>query len=321
MVKPVKISIAICTRNRPKSLLLLLQSLRRHHNQPDSIFIVDDITDGQKITASNITNTIGNIPLHYHPVKFNSICHSRNFVLKHVSENIILFMDDDTEVKTNIVSRVRINHQTQPHICVFCPTIKSTDNRSLSLVIAALTNCGYDKQPSYSPQLSTPSGACFSLNRHLIRKHHITFPRHLQHIGEDSVFFYKIYKAKLKIIHDSKMVIYHHFDIRNTRQTLHRFYIYGQGYNNINKFYSHLLPHDLSWIFPGRILDYLLFPIFFLNVVLKKTQLSIHDSQISSRFYLYIFLINFSYILGVYSQYHLFDHFSKQITSKLLEKH
>jgi GT2 family glycosyltransferase len=311
-----KIGIAICTKDRKESLLILLNSLCKFKNHPHSITIIDDITNGQNITEHEICSTNRNIDFHYFPVKFCSITKSRNFALQHISEKIILFIDDDAEVKSDVVSRFDSDHHEQPKVCVFCPTIKSTDSRYLSLAITLLTNCGAENNSSLTERLQTPSGICFSVNINQIRKHHITFPRLLPHIGEDTVFFYKIYKNKLAIFHDPKIIIYHHYNLLSNWQTLHRYYEYGQGFKDIKKYYYKLIPYDHHWWLPERILDYLIFPIFMLKVVIKQTRHSIDCTKISPQLTFALFLLSFSYILGIYSDHNFFREFLAKLTQK-----
>lgn len=297
------IGIAVCTRNRPESLYRLLRSLVKYRNRVDSYVVIDDISQGQLVSPPKIINIIGPAKLQYLPVKFNNISRSRNKALEVCTENIMVFFDDDTEVKTNIIGRVKYNFLHHPKICAFTPTVLPTDQNNLSIIFSHWINPkGFQTCQHYTPIINS-SGACFSINLKLVKQKHIHFPYRIQYSSEDIIFFHYLHRHHLVHWYDPKMVVYHHFDILSPLQTYLRFYSYGRDEYNISKYYNHLFSHNIDWMFPRRLLDYIFLPVFFIKIVARKTDIFINDSKILRKYYFQTVLINTLFVFGAYTNY------------------
>ena len=98
----MKFSLIICTYQRPKPLLQLLQSVQEQTLYPDEILIIDGSTNEatQFILEQNHFQNV-----HYFlvPKEHRGLTKQRNFGIEKVSSDveIVCFLDDDTVLSTD----------------------------------------------------------------------------------------------------------------------------------------------------------------------------------------------------------------------------
>ena len=93
----MKFSLIICTYQRPKPLLQLLQSVQEQTLYPDEILIIDGSTNDA--TERMIANTsFLNLNYFLVPKEERGLTKQRNFGIARVSKDndVVCFLDDDT---------------------------------------------------------------------------------------------------------------------------------------------------------------------------------------------------------------------------------
>jgi len=306
------IGVAICTKDRPQSLYRLLKSLIKYHNKPDSYTIIDDISNSSLVSVKKISKILSPVKIKYFPVKYKSISRSRNLALKTCTDKFLVFFDDDTEVKSNIINRTKYNYEHHPNICAFTPTILPTDNKKLSFVFSCLMNNKHIYNRSYTPRI-IGTGTCFSINLKMTKTHQIHFPSYALHTYEDIIFFLRLNQKHLTTYHDPSMIVYHHYNLRNSLKTYYRFFKYDQNLYQVLKHYSFLFPDKINWIFPGRLLDFIFYPFFFIKTAGRRTTAFLEDTQIPIKYYFQSFLMFFFLTLGAHSRFPFLKEFIRRI--------
>ena len=111
----MKFSLIICTYQRPKPLLQLLQSVQEQTLYPDEILIIDGSTNEatQFILEQNHFQNV-----HYFlvPKEHRGLTKQRNFGIEKVSSDveIVCFLDDDTVLSTDYFEQLLSTYQKYP---------------------------------------------------------------------------------------------------------------------------------------------------------------------------------------------------------------
>lgn len=108
-------SLIICTYQRPKSLLLLLESVKKQSVYPNEILIIDgSLNDETKLIVSE--NDFANLKYHKVSESDRGLTKQRNFGVKKVSNTseIVCFLDDDTVLENNYFEKIIETYQKFP---------------------------------------------------------------------------------------------------------------------------------------------------------------------------------------------------------------
>jgi len=100
----MKIAILICTRNRPKQLDALLQSISRLEQKPDQVVISSSGADVSNV----ISNYLGNINLSYVQTDLYGQIRQKMLGIAAIEESIewTIFLDDDVLLPTSILGEL-----------------------------------------------------------------------------------------------------------------------------------------------------------------------------------------------------------------------
>ncbi len=121
-----KVSVIICTRNRPKHLQRCVASLFRQTVKPKEIIIVDDASD-EKIDVTNMLsyifsstrNTASSLSLSNIEIKYMKnksrfgVVKSRNLGIASARSDIIAFIDDDGYAHRNWIKNLMKHYQAK----------------------------------------------------------------------------------------------------------------------------------------------------------------------------------------------------------------
>lgn len=99
-----KISVVICTRNRPQALQQCLQSLTKINDENFEIVVVDNASENNETKI--VVQQFSNVKYVFEERKGLDI--ARNTGAKHASYNIIAYTDDDVKIPANWISNIRI---------------------------------------------------------------------------------------------------------------------------------------------------------------------------------------------------------------------
>lgn len=103
-----KISIIIPTMNRPNTLINTIESVMSSHRKPDEIVIVDQSCDLNMVeeTRKKVINIAGNERVKYLYLKTPSSTAARNMGIDNCTNDVLIFMDDDINVKSDTFSSI-----------------------------------------------------------------------------------------------------------------------------------------------------------------------------------------------------------------------
>ena len=111
----MKFSLIICTYQRPKPLLQLLQSVQEQTLYPDEILIIDGSTNDA--TERMIANTFFlNLNYFLVPKEERGLTKQRNFGIARVSKDndVVCFLDDDTVLSADYFEQLLSTYQKYP---------------------------------------------------------------------------------------------------------------------------------------------------------------------------------------------------------------
>ena len=111
----MKFSLIICTYQRPKPLLQLLQSVQEQTLYPDEILIIDGSTNDA--TERMIANTsFLNLNYFLVPKEERGLTKQRNFGIARVSKDndVVCFLDDDTVLSADYFEQLLSTYQKYP---------------------------------------------------------------------------------------------------------------------------------------------------------------------------------------------------------------
>lgn len=101
--KTEKVSVVICTRNRPQALQQCLQSLTKINDENFEIIVVDNASDNNETKI--VTQQFSNVKYVFEERKGLDI--ARNTGAKHAAYNLIAYTDDDVKIPVNWISNIR----------------------------------------------------------------------------------------------------------------------------------------------------------------------------------------------------------------------
>ncbi|WP_136669296.1 glycosyltransferase family 2 protein [Flavobacterium sp. H122] len=103
----MRISLIICTYQRPDSLFQLLQSIVLQSVYPDEILIVDGSVD-DKTSVMISEKHWDNLQYHKVPVEHRGLTKQRNYGIERVSSqtDVVCFLDDDTILSKNYFEEI-----------------------------------------------------------------------------------------------------------------------------------------------------------------------------------------------------------------------
>ena len=103
------LSVVIPTKNRPKELIKIFDSLINQTYQPDQIIIIDQSDDEKVVEKKLIKKTINtNISLDYiHDKSIKGLVQAKTHALRHNKSEIISFFDDDIVLNRNYLEKIK----------------------------------------------------------------------------------------------------------------------------------------------------------------------------------------------------------------------
>lgn len=93
------ISIVVASRNRPKHLTNLFNSLIKTNSIPDEVILVDNDSDQMHCYPEIVEKFKEKLPVKYYIEKKLGPNHARNYGVEVATGEIIVFVDDDCEVQ------------------------------------------------------------------------------------------------------------------------------------------------------------------------------------------------------------------------------
>jgi len=225
-----KISVIICTKDRPEALNECLDSLLDNTLLPFEILIIDQSeTLDSKEKAKNLTERAPFITYIQNPQK--GVSSSKNLGIKHSHGTVIAFTDDDCIVSTNWIKNAVEEFSIDPRICCIVGRVlhqKTMDERQV-LKVEEGGNLFQDKT---NPWRIGPSGGNLFIKKSIFDKiglfDTMFGPGEIFKSAEDADILYRICKAKIAIKFSPSLVIAHNRP-RSGNAHYERIFHYGIG--------------------------------------------------------------------------------------------
>lgn len=296
MGKKFSLSIAICSRNRPKDLIDILKCLKKQSLQPDEYIIIENINEFKYFNLQKISKILNSHSIiNYFPVTYKTISVSRNLALDQCHTSILLFIDDDVLINDDLIQKITALHQKHQQALGFVGKVLPTDRSTLSLIDSYFALNQKLHTTKLEHQLNFASSSTVSLNMNVVRKFKLRFYEQLK-TGEDMDFFIKAKQTNHPLIFSPKIVTKHKFNRKNQIQ---KYYFYGQDHTRLSVL--HPLYFNYLWCFPSRKINFILFPFFWLSTLLRLTFIFCKENKLPTKAKPLVLLVYIYYLLGLYS--------------------
>ena len=257
-----KISVVIPTYNRSDAFQRTIAVMENSNRKPDEIIVVDQTKD--EVLATKIKDTCANsgLKIYYFHESEPSLTKARNVGLTKVTGDIVVFMDDDVDVKDNTFGLVEeIFSDTK--VALLGGFNKTTDsNQTFKGTLFGkssffkwhkghVTKAVYGMFPKHcETQVETEwaMGFFFAIRKRYVDEWNLTFDENLKYYAynEDMDFTYRFYllskNAGMKCLYDSRIVVDHRvsseFRIPTRKATfmvcVHRRYLSNKLFGSLN---------------------------------------------------------------------------------------
>jgi len=240
----MKLSVLICTYNRPELLTRALESLTIHtEEKPDQIVVVnggDERTNRLVQSFMNVYKERLEIIL-VKTANKNVAC-SRNAGLPHCSGDIIATTDDDAEVFPSWVTLMKQTHREHPEAGAVGGLVIGSHTDSLVEKAADLITFPNWSQPRYVRTLPTVN---ISYKREVVES--IGQLDETLFCGEDVDYNWRVQKLGYKIYFDPQIKVYHQHRA-TLNGLLNQHYRYGRAYYLVRRKWQ-----DMYCVYPHQI--------------------------------------------------------------------
>ena len=103
---PPRLSVIICTKDRPTELAICLESLARQITQPEEVIVVDASTVAAESAVNDFRSKVGPACSVKLLRASPGLTRQRNIGVRAASGSVILFLDDDTALDTDYVKEI-----------------------------------------------------------------------------------------------------------------------------------------------------------------------------------------------------------------------
>ena len=260
-----KVSLIIPIYNRVDTLERTLHYVCKSNDMPDEILIIDQTSE--ESTANRIKHLVNGINGKYIHLNEPSLVHARNVGIQNASGEILVFMDDDVDVRTDTFTNVR-SLFNDPNVAMIAgPNDKESTVHRNSLIGVLLGKSSWRKRKEghvskaiygrlpevcgdYTPT-EWAMGYFFCVRRALVHKWGLQFDEHFKYYSyaEDLDFTYGYFKhcqeENLKCYYSKLVTVTHNASLEyripkrsNTFMVvLHRYYIANKHFEMNNSFF------------------------------------------------------------------------------------
>jgi GT2 family glycosyltransferase len=243
----VKVSVLICTYDRPQMLAQCLDALIEHSQErPSEIVIVnggDERTDevvrrGRQQTARNKHS----IEIKLVKIVNKNLAASRNAGMPHCTGDLIAMTDDDAEVFPDWVTEMKRVHFEHPEAgAVGGPVIGARSDSLISRIADRVTFAAYPT----SRTVRTLPGVNASYKRAVVEQVGLQDENLFR--GEDVDYNWRAQKLGWTIWYDPRVRVFHHHR-SSLPELLWQHYMYGRAYYLVRRKWKEMYciyPHSL----------------------------------------------------------------------------
>jgi len=264
-----KVSVLICTFDRPHLLEGSLSALLRSNELPDEVIVVNGGNEDADVVVRSYESQFACIKL----VKTKNInlAASRNVGLPHCTGDIVAMTDDDTQVFPDWVSRMKQVHHEHPEAGAIGGMVIGLNHDKLIGRIADLATF-----PSFADTryVRTLPGANISYKKKIIDQIGPQDERLFR--GEDVDWNWRVRRLGYEIYYDPTIKVYH-YHRPTLRQFFYQHYMYGRAYYLVrNKWkemycvYPHGIKETKDLIKIGNFLACILYEPLLASVKMEK---------------------------------------------------
>jgi GT2 family glycosyltransferase len=280
----MKVSVLICTYNRPELLAECLDALLcRTTEKPDQIVIVnggderaDVVVEKVRDQRSEIRGQSG-IEIKLVKTVNKNLAASRNVGLPHCTGDIIAMTDDDAEVFPDWVTQMKRIHAEHPEAGAVGGAVIGAD--SARDFLSRLSDIVTFVSPLNSCYVRTVPGVNASYKRHVVER--LGPQDETLFRGEDVDYNWRVKQLGLEVLyHPDINVVHHHRP--SLRQFLRQHYMYGRAYYLVRRKWPEMYcvyPHDFR-----RAKSFLKAIHFFASAVYQPMQFSMRLRDWRDRF-------------------------------------
>lgn len=240
----MKLSVLICTYNRPELLARALESLIKNaEEKPDQIVVVnggDERTD--RLVESVMTANQSKVEIILIKTVNKNAAANRNVGLPHCHGDVIAMTDDDAEVFPNWVTLMKRAHKEHPEAGAVGGPVIGTNPESLIGKLADLITFPSWPEPQYARTLPAVNISYKREVLECIGQQDDTLFR-----GEDVDYNWRLQKLGYKIYFDPRIKVYHQHRA-TLNGLLNQHYMYGRGYYLVRRKWQ-----DMYCVYPHRI--------------------------------------------------------------------
>mgnify|MGYP003288346627 CR=1 FL=1 len=240
----MKLSVLICTYNRPELLTRALEALTKHTEEtPDQIVVVNggDERTNRVVEYFMTTNKDG-VEIDLVRTVNKNAASNRNAGLPLCRGDIIATTDDDAQVFPSWVRLMKQAHEEHPEAGAVGGPVIGTPTNSLVAKVADLITFPAWPSPQYVRTIPTVN---ISYKREVVDR--VGLMDETLFCGEDVDYNWRVQKVGYKIYFDPQIKVYH--EHRPTlKGLLNQHYRYGRGYYLVRRKWR-----DMYCVYPHRI--------------------------------------------------------------------
>lgn len=218
------VSVIIPTRNRPQRLKALLRSLESQVIDPDiqweAIIVDDGSTIESRAASERYLDGWTASPLHFIALeKRGGVSRARNTGVERSGGQILVFLDDDLVVESDVLQKIVQVHSDHPEILVLNGLLRKMRDDYLSNFWQHYYSAAFDRVCPSPYRISRVASGHFSIKRALLERVFPLFDDSLP-AREDFDLFLRLREMGIPAFKDDRIIAYH--DFRRTLVSLVR---------------------------------------------------------------------------------------------------
>ncbi len=258
----MKLSVAICTRNRPNSLLKLLKQISVQTRLPDEVVLIENVCEARSFNLGKLRKLFPKtVSVQYITTRRKTIGASRNIVLEKVKGEIVLSIDDDVRVAPNLIEKILLLHQKFPNATGFVGKVLSLYSDPFSVFSSFIFN----RELLFAKRKAVVTGFSFStisLKVKDLKSAKLQF-NELLPAGEDIIFLNQLSKLGYVVFFTPTIETQHDF----LRGDFFNFFVRFRNYGKTLAKIDAILPGYLTEVkdsMPRKRIHWLFLPLYML---------------------------------------------------------
>lgn len=261
-MKNPTITLAICTRNRQNLLRNLLDQVAALQPLPDELIVVENITENQFVSLPFLRRFFEkySVKVKYFTTRGKNVAVSRNIVLKKVTSDILLSVDDDVFLFKKTIDEFLSLHKKHQEISGFVGGLLPVKKDIFSRFTSSL----YNRELIWKKKLTKVDYFGFSilsLRTLDIKKETLFFDENLN-TGEDVDFTLRMTRAGYSLFFSPSLMFKSDFSRGSMFSFFKRFYSYARSMPALYKKTPAYFDDAIDYV-PKKRWYWFIFPLYF----------------------------------------------------------